>query len=69
MASMTVIADKQERKLYSNVLTNGDIMVGYVTIGGVQYAKYLEEDTRMYYFIDSHTSNLSFIRTANDLYN
>lgn len=69
MASTTVIADKQERKFYSNVLTNGDIMVGYVTIGGVQYAKYLEEDTRMYYFIDSHTSNLSFIRTANDLYN
>lgn len=62
----TAVATKQ--KYYSNILSNGDIAVGTITVGGRRYTQFIERSTRCKYVLDNHTSNLSFIRTAKDLH-
>lgn len=54
-------------KYYTNILTNGDVLRGIVTVNGRKYKQYVEKETRMTYIIDSYTDNLSFLRTAKDL--
>lgn len=63
------VATEQARTYYSNIIKNGDIEIGYLVIDGKKYRQFVENDTRYKYIIDSHTSNLSFSRTARDLYN
>lgn len=55
------------QKYYTNILTNGDVFRGIVTVNGRKYKQYVEKETRMTYIIDSYTDNLSFLRTAKDL--
>lgn len=66
---MAATATTAVRKYYTNILKNGDIEIGYITINGKNYRQFIEEDTRFKYVLDTHTNNLSFSRTAKDLYN
>lgn len=66
---MAATATSTVRKYYSNILKNGDIEIGYITVNGKNYRQFIEEETRFKYVLDTHTNNLSFSRTAKDLYN
>lgn len=56
-----------EKKYYTNILSNGDVYRGIITVNGRKYKQYVEKSTRMTYIIDSFTDNISFLRTAKDL--
>lgn len=56
-----------EKKFYTNILSNGDVYRGIITVNGRKYKQYVEKSTRMTYIIDSYTDNISFLRTAKDL--
>ena len=55
------------QRYYSNIMTNGDVLIGYVSINGKKYKQYVEKSTKFKYIIDAYTDNLSFLRTAKDL--
>lgn len=57
----------EEKKYYTNILSNGDLFRGYITFGNKKYKQYIEKETRLPYIIDAFTDNISFLRTANDL--
>lgn len=62
------VAEAKERALYSNIQSNGDIFLQFVTINGKKYRQYVEADTRFRYITDTYSDNLSFLRTSKDLY-
>lgn len=62
------VATQTARSYYSNIVKNGDVLIGYLNIGGRKYRQYVEESTHYKYIIDTYSSNLSFLRTAKDLY-
>lgn len=62
-------AVQAKREYYSNLLTNGDVLLGFVHVNGKKYKQYVEASTHCKYIIDSYTSNLSFVRTSKDLFN
>lgn len=62
------VATQTVRSYYSNIVKNGDVLIGYLNIGGRKYRQYVEESTHYKYIIDTYSSNLSFLRTAKDLY-
>lgn len=58
------------KRSFSNlIMSNGDIYLGKVLApNGKRYNQYLEKATRFKYILDTGTDNLSFLRTAKDLY-